>query len=73
MLDDFLDDDVVPDVGQGVANLLVDRSAQNLLDNLVAAGALGKYGGWIRLQYPSSSRWILSSWESGRPAGGNSG
>jgi hypothetical protein len=38
MLDDLLDDDVVPDVGQGVANLLVDRSAQNLLDDLVAPG-----------------------------------
>ncbi len=42
MLDDLLDDDVVPDVGERVANLLVDRSSQNLLDDLVAAGALGE-------------------------------
>ena len=43
LLDDLLADDVVLDVSQGVADLLVDGSTEGLLDQFCAGGSLGEY------------------------------
>ena len=42
MLNDFFLNHVVLDVSQGVANLHVNRTTQDLLDDLIAAGSLWK-------------------------------